>query len=238
LWLYIWGMAKEQQGDHESATKAYSKAYSITPNLPKLKERMGIASTTKPGAAAAAGAAAGAQGTAAGAAAGTGAAAGAAAPAAPVAPPVNPKELELLASAQSKSRNGDLDGGLADCKEVIDKNGSNGDAWLMQGHIQEKKGLLDDASASYRMAANLKAAGAEDASRQVDISRVAKPMENADKQIQAGDMVAASASLKEITSIAPNLPGPHRKLADVLEKLGDAKEAERERRRAAELDKK
>ena len=98
--------------------------------------------------------------------------------------------------------------------------------------------MLDDASASYRQASYLKVAGADDASRQVDSSRVAKQMMEADKQMAAGDWVAASATLKEIVSLAPNLSGPHRKLADVLEKLGDSKEAERERRKAAELDKK
>ncbi|HEY9681663.1 MAG TPA: tetratricopeptide repeat protein [Oculatellaceae cyanobacterium] len=232
LWLYIWGMAKESQGDRESAMKAYNKAYSIMPGLPKLKERMGIAGTAKPASAA--------SGTSSAAPGGTGAAASAApaAAAVPPAPPVNPKELEMLASAQSKSRNGDLDGALKDCSDLLEKNSQNGDAWLLQGHIQEKKGLLDDASVSYRQAVYLKAAGADEAARQVDSSRVAKPMEEADKQMAAGDMVAASATLKEIVSLAPNLPGPHKKLADVLEKLGDSKEAERERKRAGELDKK
>jgi Flp pilus assembly protein TadD len=135
-------------------------------------------------------------------------------------------------------RNGDLDGALKDCSDLMDKNSQNGEAWLLQGHIQEKKGLLDDASASYRQAAYLKVPGAEDASRQIDSSRIANPLTEADKQIAAGDMVAASATLKEIVSLAPNLPGPHRKLADVLEKLGDSKEADRERRKATELEKK
>lgn len=236
LWLYIWGMAKESQGDRESAMKAYNKAYSIMPGLPKLKERMGIAGTAKPTSAAAGSSSAAPGAT--GAAAGAAASATPATPAAPAAPPVNPKELEMLASAQSKSRNGDLDGALKDCSDLLEKNSQNGDAWLLQGHIQEKKGLLDDASVSYRQAVYLKAAGADEASRQVDSSRVAKPMEEADKQMAAGDMVAASATLKEIVSLAPNLPGPHKKLADVLEKLGDSKEAERERKRAGELDKK
>jgi Flp pilus assembly protein TadD len=104
--------------------------------------------------------------------------------------------------------------------------------------VQEKKGLLDDASVSYRQAAYLKVAGADDASRQVDSSRIAKPMSEADRQIQSGDLVGASATLKEVVSLAPNLAGPHRKLADVLEKLGDTKEAERERKKATELEKK
>jgi tetratricopeptide (TPR) repeat protein len=240
LWLYIWGLAKEKQGDHDSAMKAYTKAYSINPALPKLKEHMGLVEGSKP----AAGAAPGAAGAAAGAAGAAGApgaaaAAGAAAtPATPATPPVSAKELEMMAAAQAKFRAGDLDGALKDCMDMVDKNVQNGEAWLMQGRVQEKKGMLDDASTSYRQAAYLKVPGADDASRQIDSSRIAKPLAEAEKQIQAADFVSASATLKEIVSLAPNLPGPHRKLADVLEKLGDSKEADRERKKAAELEKK
>lgn len=233
LWLYIWGMAKEKQGDRESAMKAYNKALSINPALPKLKEHMGLVETAKPAAGSGAGGAAGA-------APGAGALASAApaTPAAPVVPLISAKDLEMMAGAQSKFRAGDLDGALKDCEDMVNKNVQNGEAWLLQGRVQEKKGLLDDASVSYRQAAYLKVAGADDASRQVDSSRIAKPMSEADRQIQSGDLVGASATLKEVVSLAPNLAGPHRKLADVLEKLGDTKEAERERKKATELEKK
>ena len=127
---------------------------------------------------------------------------------------------------------------LKTSRTCLKKNTQNGDAWLLQGRVQEKKGMLDDASVSYRQAAYLKVAGADDASRQVDSSRVAKPMAEAEKQFAAGDFVGASATLKEVVGLAPNLPGAHRKLADVLEKLGDSKEADRERKKAAELEKK
>jgi tetratricopeptide (TPR) repeat protein len=243
LWLYIWGMGKEKQGDRESAMKAYTKALSINPQLPKLKEHMGLVETAKPGAGSAAPGAAGSTAAAGapGAPGGAGAAAGAAAPATPAAPAVpavSAKELEMMGAAQAKFRAGDLDGALKDCSEMLDKNSQNGEAWLLQGRVQEKKGMLDDASVSYRQAAYLKVPGADDASRQVDSSRIAKPLGEAEKQMQAADYVSASATLKEVVSLAPNLPGPHRKLADVLEKLGDAKEAERERKKAAELEKK
>jgi tetratricopeptide (TPR) repeat protein len=232
LWLYVWGLAKEKQGDHDSAMKAFSKAYTINPALPKLKEHMGLVEAgAKPASGAAAGASAAPGAAAAGAAPG-------AVPGAPAAPIMNPKDLEMLTAAQSKFRAGDLDGALKDCQDMVDKNTSNGEAWLLQGHVQEKKGMLDDASASYRQAAYLKVAGADDASRQIDSSRVAKPLAEAEKQIASGDYVSASATLKEVVSLAPNLPGPHRKLADVLEKLGDTKEAERERKKATELEKK
>jgi Flp pilus assembly protein TadD len=49
--------------------------------------------------------------------------------------------------------------------------------------------------------------------------------------------VKAAATLKEAARIAPNLSSIHRKLADVLRKLGDTKEADRELKKAAELDK-
>ena len=119
LWLYIWGMAKESQGDREQAMKAYTKAYSINPALPKLKEHMGLVTTDKPaGSGAAAGATAGTS-------TGSTAAAGAAAtPAAPALPAVSAKDLEMMAAAQSKFRGGDMDGALKDLSDMLEKKHS------------------------------------------------------------------------------------------------------------------
>jgi tetratricopeptide (TPR) repeat protein len=234
VWLYIWGMGKENQGDRESAKKAYTKAYSINPALPKLKDRLGLVIAPGKQATSSSGAANSSQDSSSSVNSGN---SGSSSPALSQ-PPVSAKEIESLAQAQGKFRSGDLDGGLKDCQEILEKNMHNGEAWLLQGRIQEKKGLLDDASASYRQAAYLKVDGADDASRQVDSSRIAAPLSEAEKQIASADYVGASATLKEIVSLAPNLPMPHRKLADILEKLGDTKEAERERRKASDLDKK
>jgi len=43
--------------------------------------------------------------------------------------------------------------------------------------------------------------------------------------------------LREITILAPSLPGPYKQLADVLKQMGDTKEAERLLNKANDLDK-
>jgi tetratricopeptide (TPR) repeat protein len=244
-WLYIWGMAKAQQGDKDMALKAYLKAYSLNPALPKLKDRIqsiqgGAPVTgTKPGDATktpAAGTSAagtpGAAGTAA--AAGT---AGTAAGAAGAGATMSPQELAAISAAENKFRSGDLDGALKDATDMTIANTGNARAWGLVGAIMQKKGNLDEASVAYRQAALLKLPGAAEACRQLDSIRVHPQLEEADKQYGLGDFVHSAASLREALSIAPNLPILHRKLADCLEKLQDSKEAKRERDKAAALEK-
>jgi tetratricopeptide (TPR) repeat protein len=243
-WLYIWGMGKAQMGDKEMALKAYTKAYTINPALPKLKENIaaiqgGVPASgskpadptkTPPGTPAAAGTP-GAPGTtgAAGTASGAGATAAGSA--------MSPQELAAISSAENKFRNGDLDGALKDATDMTIANTGNARAWGLVGAIMQKKGNLDEASVAYRQAALLKLPGAAEACRQLDSIRVHPQLEEADKQYATGDFVHSAASLREALSIAPNLPILHRKLADCLEKLGDSKEAKRERDKAIALEK-
>jgi tetratricopeptide (TPR) repeat protein len=246
-WLYIWGMGKAQQGDKDMALKAYLKAYSLNPALPKLKENIAAiqggapVSGTKPGDTKGAAAGTPAAGTP-GAAAGTpGAAAGtagaAATTAAGAAPGLSAQELAAVSAAENKFRSGDLDGALKDATDMTIANTGNARAWGLVGAIMQKKGNLDEASVAYRQAALLKLPGAAEACRQLDSIRVHSQLEEADKYYLAGDFVHAAASLREALSIAPNLPILHRKLADCLEKLGDTKEAKRERDKAISLEK-
>ncbi len=228
-WLYIWGMAKQQQGDKDLAFKAYNKAAQINPALPKLKERMtALASansppgqetatkSTEPGdRAASQPATAGSANN----------------------QTINATQLAAIGEAESKFRNGDLAGALRDATNMTITDTSNGRAWMLIGTILEKQGNLDEASVAYRQAALLKVPGAADACRQLDSVRVHSLLDDADKQVAANNLVAAAATLKEAASLAPDLAIVHRKLGDVLEKLGDKKEAERERKKADQLEK-
>ena len=231
VWLYIWGMAKQQQGERDMALKAYQKALTLNPALPKLKERInsltggppvGSGTTAvagKPGDKAAA--AAGASG----------------APTPPAVPTVDLTRVAKLAEIQAKMRANDLDGALKDANDITMADASCGEAWNDIATIQQKKGNLDEASSSFRQAKLLKFPGAGEAGKQLDIMRVQPQIEEADKQIAANNSVSAAGTLREAIGLAPTLSILHRKLADCLEKLGDTKEAARERKKAAEFEK-
>ncbi len=78
---------------------------------------------------------------------------------------------------------------------------------------------------------------AKTALAQVDSSRVQPQMKEADDAAKQNNWVRAAACLKDAVTIAPNLSIVHRKLAEALNKLGDSKEAQRETKRADDLDK-
>jgi tetratricopeptide (TPR) repeat protein len=229
VWLYIWGMAKQQQGEKDMAMKAYQKALTLNPALPKLKDRINAMNGGPPVG----------SGTAPGGKVGDKPAAGAAAatPAAPATPAVDPARVAKLAEIQAKIRANDLEGALKDANDITMADTSCGEAWNDIALIQQKKGNLDEASSSFRQAKLLKFPGAADAGKQLDIMRVQPQIEEADKQIAANNNVSAAGTLREAIGLAPTLSILHKKLGDCLEKLGDSKEATRERKKAAELDK-
>ncbi|MDR3614251.1 MAG: tetratricopeptide repeat protein [Candidatus Obscuribacterales bacterium] len=231
VWLYIWGMAKQQQGEREMAMKAYLKALSLNPTLPKLKERINAmnggppvgsspATPGKPGDKVPS-TVPGANG----------------APTPPAVPTVDPTRVAKLAEIQAKMRANDLEGALKDANDIAMADTSCGEAWFDIATIQQKKGNLDEASSSFRQAKLLKFPGAAEAGRQLDIMRVQPQIEEADKQMAANNFVSAAGTLREAIGLAPTLSILHKKLADCLDKLGDAKEAGRERKKAAELEK-
>ena len=51
----------------------------------------------------------------------------------------------------------------------------------------------------------------------------------------AKEDVKAAATLKQAIRMAPELPEPHRLLSDVLARLGDKEEAQKEKNKADEL---
>ncbi len=239
-WLYIWGLGKQKQGDLDSASKAFTKAYTIMPGLPKIKENMaavGIAIANPGGGAppSAGGKAPDAKSGSAGSPPGSTSTTTAVPPV--TAPVESPAEISKIGAIEGKARAGDLDGALKDCDDMLDKNQKSGKIWKLKGMIAEKKGNLDDASINYRMAADLGEPGAKELRDTIDASRAAKPMSEGDAMMAQQNWVGASSSYREALSLAPNLAVLHRKLADALDKLGDKKEAERERKKAAELEK-
>jgi tetratricopeptide (TPR) repeat protein len=246
--LYIYGRAQEALKNNELALRAYDKAKSINPHVhPDLLQ--GIARLTgQPLVASTAGTAVGAPGAAAsptGAAGATGAPTGAPAgetKEAPKvdknAPPVSKISPQQYAAIEQKIAAGDKDGATADLTGILDKFPDEGQAYLMRGGVKEQAGDMAGAKVDYRMASSLKASGADDALRQLDSSRVNGLMTSAKQAIGNSDWVLAASSLKQIVRLAPELSEPHKMLADVLEKMGDKKEADRELKKYNETQKK
>lgn len=234
--LFCYGRGKEAQGDKDTAMRAYRAAASINPHIhPDLMQgisRLG-------GGPASTGAVAGAPG-ALGGGAGSGAAAGGkpgAAPvvaAAPAAPILDPRRF---AAAEGKMASGDSDGAKKELDTLIEKDPKDGEAWLRMGRVNEKKGNLDEASASYRMSFNLGNKEAKDAMNQVDLSRIQAIKQEAEKAEAAGNWIVAASSWKEACTLAPHLPLPFKSLAVCLQKLGDNKEAEKVLKKLKDIEK-
>jgi tetratricopeptide (TPR) repeat protein len=238
--LYIYGRGKEAQGDRETALAAYNRAQGIDPyvnaDLEQGVSRLGGTPVIALNAPTTQGQAQQAQ-----------AEKKAAAP-----PPPSPEKVladkkaaddalkaqQSYADVEGKIRAGDIDGAQKQLLALVENNHSDAHAWLLLGNTQEKKNELDEAAVSYRQASNLKDPAADEALRQINTSRVQPMLESADKSIKENNMVAAASSLREALSIAPDLSSVHRKLADVLKQLGDTKEADRELKKATEIDQK
>lgn len=238
--LFIYGRGKEQQGDRTTALKAYQAAASINPHIhPDLLQgisRLGGGPAPGTAVAAAPGAPGAKPGATATGAPGAGApgATAAAAPAAPAEPILDPRRFS---AAEGKMAAGDSDGAKKELDALIEKNPKDGQAWLRLGRVAEKKGNLDEASSSYRMAFNFKDPEAKDAMNQVDLSRIQPLKTEAEKQEAAGNFVGAASNWKEACTLAPHLALPWRKLADCLQKLGDSKEAEKVVKKLKDIEK-
>lgn len=234
--LYIYGRGKEAQGDKDTALRAYQAAVRINPLInPDLQA--GIRRLTgEPPANPASNAASTATNNPGQPKSVTTGAVTAAVPQNVLAPE-DTRDIQAHASAEAKLRAGDLDGAEKEFSAIVDKNPKDGEAWKLLGTTQEKQGSLDAASVCYRQASYLKEPGADALLHQIDIVRTKPAIDDADKQLQQGNLVAAKASLTEAETIAPNLPIVHHRLAEVLRKLNDNKEADREDKRANELEK-
>jgi tetratricopeptide (TPR) repeat protein len=238
--LYIYGRGKEVQGEPDVALKAYQAAAAINALVyPDLKDRINSLSGH----------------------ASTPAVKGESAQAkvAPTPPKGNQpgppqqasgkanapiaeageqaKNLADYTNIESKLRTNDIDGAQNLALALVEKDPHEAKGWLLLGRTHEKKGDLDQASVAYRQAAYLKDPEAKSALAQIDSSRVQPMFKEADEAAKKGDWVKASASLKDAVTIAPNLPIVHRKLSEALRQLGDSKEAQRESKKADDLEK-
>ncbi len=248
--LYIYGRGEEALKNNDLAIRAYEKARSINPHVnPDLMQGLNRLTGAPVEVAAKSGGQPGAPGGKPGQP-GTPGQAGQPAQGAqgqqvaevPKVDKNAPKPSQVgdaaYAAIEAKISAGDKDGAKTELSAIIDKYPEEGRAYLLLGSIQETQGETAQAKVNYRMASSLKAQGAEDALRQLDTIRVNGLMVSAKDSISKGDTVSAASTLKQVIRLAPELPEPHKLLGDALDKMGDKKEAERERKKADELQKK
>ena len=235
--LYIYGRGKEVEGEPDIALKAYQAAASVNPLVfPDLKERIRSlsgappekTSEAQPGKPAVASSTTGNSG-------GKDRAPDGKTTSAPQVDPS--KNLADYQAIESKIGSNDIDGAQNLALALVDKDPRDARGWFLLGRTHEKKNDLDQASVAYRQSAYLKNPEAKVALAQVDISRVQPQLKQADEAVRKGNWVDAAASLKDAETLAPNLPVVHRRLAEALKQMGDSKEAQREAKRADELDK-
>jgi tetratricopeptide (TPR) repeat protein len=246
--LYIYARGKETQQDAAGALKAYQAAAAINPYIfPDLQDR--IRSLSGGGPAAAVGASAGQAQSLASAA--PGAAPGvkpgdkgtppgalaSAAPTAPAAPPEPPKDTAAYAEIESKINANALDDAEKKASEVVEKNPKDSHGWSLLGDVRKKKKDLDSASVAYRMAMSLKEPGGREKLNEVENDRVKPQMDQADQYLRENKLAEALSAARDAVTLAPGLPSVHRKLAEVMRKMGDSKGAEAEENKASTLEK-
>lgn len=239
LW-YILARGRDRQGEKAGAVEAAQKAIALNKfvnpllvpfynNLTGQGPEAASAGTSGTAASATAGALGGTPG-----ATGPGAAT-AAASSAKAKPTVD--NSAAYGKIESLIKENKLDEAIKEADTLAGASPSDGKVWLLEGTALEKQGKLDDAATCYRQAAGLKEAGAADALRQINTSRVQPLLNDAEKLITEKNYAGASAILKEAIILAPNLPSLHRKLAQVLKLMSDEGEAAKENKKADDLEK-
>jgi tetratricopeptide (TPR) repeat protein len=235
LW-YILARGRDRQGEKAGAVEAAQKAIAlnkfVNPLLVPFYNNL-TGQGPEPAAGTAASATAGALGGTPGA---TGpAAANAAASSTKAKPTVD--NSAAYGKIESLIKENKLDEAIKEADTLAGASPSDGKVWLLEGTALEKQGKLDDAATCYRQAAGLKEAGAADALRQINTSRVQPLLNDAEKLINEKNNAGALAILKEAIILAPNLPSLHRKAAQVLKAMSDEGEAAKENKKADDLEK-
>ncbi|HEY9712040.1 MAG TPA: hypothetical protein V6C72_01145 [Chroococcales cyanobacterium] len=146
-------------------------------------------------------------------------------------------QTKQIAELNAKFGSGQMDEAEKVGTEILDKDPQNAHVWKIMGQIADKKGDLEQASANYRMASGLGDKEADALLNQVRERRVKPIMEDATKAEQSGDYHKALDSLKEASNMAPNQAVIHKKMSDILRHMGDTQEADRELKKAQELEK-
>lgn len=234
--FYILGIGRDRQGDRAGAIDALNRAVAINKFVnPKLIPTLnGFTGQGPVQGTAAAGTAAAGTGTAAGSGTTTGASTAAAGAAG--AQGSKPATADY-SKVENLLRDNKLEDASKEADNLLSANPKDGKAWLMRGLILQKQGTLDDAATCFRQADGLKIPEAKAALDQINTERVQPLMQDAEKLIGSKDLPGAAAVLREAVILAPNMAKCHRKLAEVMKQMGDDKEAERENKKADDLEK-
>ncbi|MBP7861924.1 hypothetical protein KA183_09600 [bacterium] len=122
----------------------------------------------------------------------------------------------------------DFDNGIKKANDYVDKNPEDGHMWLLLAHLYYKSGDREAALAGYRTAAAMNEPGVDKLVTQVENIRVQEDLVAARNLISGGKDIEARNLLKEITRKAPNFIDGHRDYLNILRKLNEKEEAEKE----------
>ena len=221
LW-YVLGRLREHQSDFEKAKKCYDKAVSINPLIdPDLK-----AGLVRIGAPAPADATATAQN--------------------PAKAAAQSKEAlqrsmneEKYTSLQNMVESGNLDDAITKGQEQFSTNQKDGRYPGLVGRAYEKKAnsevdadkkseYLNSAKSWYRIGAGLKDDSSMRFLEQIDASRIADKMKDADDLFKQSKFVEAKNVYQDILIMTPTRSDVHRKLGDCMKQLGDSEGSRKE----------
>lgn len=124
----------------------------------------------------------------------------------------------------------DFDNGIKKANDYVDKNPEDGHMWLLLAHLYYKSGDPEAALAGYRTAAAMNEPGVEKLVTQVENIRVQEDLVKARNLINGGKEIEGRNLLKEITRKAPKFIDGHREYLNILRKLNEKEEAEKEDR--------
>lgn len=132
-------------------------------------------------------------------------------------------DLENLVESSSN-----LDESLAKAQEIFGKNTKDGRIAGLIGRIYEKKQDPSSAKSWYRIGAGLDDPSSKRFLEQVDASRVAEKIGEANSLLAENKFIDAKSIYQDILIIAPKRADVHRKLGDCLKGLGDSEGARKE----------
>jgi tetratricopeptide (TPR) repeat protein len=124
----------------------------------------------------------------------------------------------------------DFDNGIKKANDYVDKNPEDGHMWLLLAHLYYKSGDQEAALAGYRTAAAMNEPGVDKLVTQVENIRVQEDLVKARNLINGGKDIEARNLLKEITRKAPKFIDGHREYLNILRKLNEKEEAEKEQK--------
>ncbi len=140
------------------------------------------------------------------------------------------KNKALYDELEGYLANNDFENGIKKANEYVDKNPEDGHMWLLLAHMYYKSGDKEAALVAYRTADALKEPGVDKLVTQVENMRVQEDLVKARNLISSGKEIEGRNLLKEITRKAPKYIDGHREYLNILRKLNEKEEAEKEDR--------